>query len=56
MSPSTAAFGTMQLGQITTVDMTKFFSNAQGKVASKYALNLYALLNAMFESPCNLTG
>lgn len=43
------AFGAMQLGQITTVDVTKFFNNAQGRVASKYALNLYGLLNTMFD-------
>src|SRR5690349_3018213 len=43
------AFGTMQLGQITTVDVTRFFSKVQGKVAPKYALNLYALLNTMFD-------
>ncbi len=42
-------FGTMQLGQITTVDVTKFFNKVQGRVASKYALNLYGLLNTMFD-------
>lgn len=43
------AFGAMQLGQITTVDVTKFFNKAQEKIASKYVLNLYALLNTMFD-------
>jgi integrase len=43
------AFGTMPLSQITTMDVTDFFSNAQKKVAPKYALNLYALLNTMFD-------
>jgi integrase len=43
------AFGAMQLGQITTVDVTKFFNKAQERVASKYALNLYGLLNTMFD-------
>jgi integrase len=43
------AFGAMQLGQITTVDATEFFNRAQEKLASKYMLNLYALLNSMFD-------
>jgi integrase len=42
-------FGAMQLWQITTVDVPEFFNKAQEKVASKYALNLYALLNTMFD-------
>jgi integrase len=43
------AFGAMQLGQITTVDVTEFFNKAKEKLASKYALNLYTLLNSMFD-------
>lgn len=43
------AFGAMQLGEITTVDLSEFFSKAQQKLASKYMLNLYALLNTMFD-------
>lgn len=43
------AFGAMQLGQITTLDVTEFFNKAKGKLASKYALNLYTLLNSMFD-------
>jgi integrase len=43
------AFGAMQLGQITTVDVTEFFNKAQERLASKYMLNLYALLSAMFD-------
>jgi integrase len=43
------AFGAMQLGQITTVDVTEFFNKTQEKLASKYRLNLYALLNTMFD-------
>jgi hypothetical protein len=43
------AFGAMQLGQITTLDVTEFFNKAREKLASKYALNLYALLSAMFD-------
>jgi integrase len=44
-----SAFGIMQLGQITTVDVTKFFNETQERVAPKYALNLYGLLNTMFD-------
>jgi integrase len=43
------AFGAMQLGQITTLDVTEFFNKAREKLASKYRLNLYALLNTMFD-------
>ena len=39
----------MQLGQITTVDVTEFFNKAQEKLASKYRLNLYTLLSTMFD-------
>lgn len=43
------SFGTMQIGLITTVDVTEFFNKSREKVASKYLLNLYALLNTMFD-------
>ena len=43
------AFGAMQLDQITTLDVTEFLKNVQEKLASKYRLNLYALLSAMFD-------
>jgi len=43
------AFEAMQLGQITTVEVTEFFNKAKEKLASKYMLNLYALLNTMFD-------
>jgi integrase len=43
------AFGAMQLGQITTLDVTEFFNKAQEKLASKYRLTLYALLNTLFD-------
>jgi integrase len=43
------AFGAMQLGQIAPVDVTEFFNKAREKLASKYMLNLYALLSSMFD-------
>jgi integrase len=43
------ALGAMQLGQITTLDVTEFFNKAKEKLASKYMLNLYALLSTMFD-------
>ena len=43
------AFGAMQLGQITTLDVTEFFNRAKGNLASKYMLNLYSLLSALFD-------
>ena len=41
--------GDKRLDEITPVDMTSFFRQVQGNRASKYLLNLYALLNTMLE-------
>jgi integrase len=43
------AFGALRLDRITTVHLTRFFNGLQGNVAPKYALNIYGLLNTMFE-------
>jgi integrase len=43
------AFGAMQIGQITTLNVTEFFNKARERLASKYMLNLYALLSTMFD-------
>ncbi|HZS47706.1 MAG TPA: site-specific integrase [Blastocatellia bacterium] len=42
-------FGRKRLREITTLDLTRFFDQKRREKASKYALNLYALLNVMFE-------
>ncbi|HKQ08569.1 MAG TPA: site-specific integrase [Blastocatellia bacterium] len=43
------AFGDRRLSDITPADMTVFFDGLRGKASPKYASNLYALLNTMFE-------
>jgi len=42
-------FGDKRLDRITSVDVTRFFNKVSDEVAPKYALNMYALLNVMFE-------
>ncbi len=41
--------GDKRIDQITPIDMTRFFVTANGGRASKYSLNLYSLLRALFE-------
>ena len=43
------SFGQRRLEEITTVELTQFFTKLRKKLAPKYALNLYALLRIMFE-------
>jgi integrase len=43
------SFGKRRLEEVTTVDLTQFFTKLRRKLAPKYALNLYALLRTMFE-------
>jgi integrase len=43
------AFGGKLLREITPADLTDFFDGLRGKVSPKYASNIYALLNTMFE-------
>jgi len=42
-------FGEMKMDEIMPVQLTTFLDKVRGKVAPKYALNLYTLLNTMFE-------
>jgi integrase len=42
-------FGQRRLEEITSVELTQFFSKLRRDHAPKYALNLYALLRTMFE-------
>lgn len=46
------AFGSKLIAEITPGDLTDFFDGLRGKVSGKYAANLYALLNSMFEVAC----
>jgi integrase len=43
------AFGNKSMDRISPADMTSFFNSVRGKVSAKYASNMYALLNTMFE-------
>lgn len=44
-----ARFGLKKLERIMPNDLTSFFSDLKDKVAPKYALNIYGMLNTMFE-------
>ncbi|HJQ27241.1 MAG TPA: site-specific integrase [Blastocatellia bacterium] len=46
------AFGHKLITEITPADLTDFFDALRTKVSGKYAANLYALLNSMFEVAC----
>jgi integrase len=46
------AFGGKLMTEITPADVTDFFDRVRRDVSSKYAANLYALLNTMFEVAC----
>ena len=43
------AFGNKLMTEITPAELTDFFDALREKVSSKYASNIYALLNTMFE-------
>ena len=43
------AFGQRRMDEITTVELTQFFTKLRREKAAKYLLNLYALLRVMFE-------
>ena len=43
------AFGSMRMAEITPGSMTDFFDRLRSKVSPKYAANVYALANTMFE-------
>jgi integrase len=43
------ALGGRLVREISPSDLTAFFDNLRGKVSAKYASNIYALLNNMFE-------
>src|SRR5205085_11984858 len=46
------SFGSKLITEITPADLTDFFDDLRAKVSGKYAANLYALLNSMFEVAC----
>jgi integrase len=46
------AFGDKLIIEITPADLTDFFDGLRGKVSGKYAANMYALLNSIFEVAC----